>query len=467
MTPARRALAALLAVPVLLAAGCGRSPSAAAPSISPPPPAGSAGERTGAVWTSGLATSGQLGRPGAGIDPDLAPATGPGGKGRLDGVHAVAGGGRHSLAIVGGGEVVAWGANDHGQLGDGTTRDRSAPVPVRAPGGGGGRLDGVVAVSANNDFSMALRRDGTVVTWGEGSSGQRGIGERTAPRLPTTVLAPDGNGPLTGITAIAADGHTELALRRDGQVLAWGANDYGNLGDGTREDRSLPVPVRGLDGRGHLTGVSRISVAGQHGLALLRDGRVASWGHNDLGQLGDGTRRDKLVPGLVSGVRGASGVHGKGHLTGISAIAAAEKHNYALRDDGTVVAWGNNTAGQLGDGTVELRTAPVPVVGEDPGDERLHRVADVFAGEAYGAAIRTDGTTLTWGAGGSGQLGSGKRAPRSRPGPVAFAGGTAPGRALAVGVGERHLILLASPQNPQVPQDSRGGSGSDSPGPDA
>ncbi|TDC71644.1 chromosome condensation regulator RCC1 [Actinomadura sp. GC306] len=439
MTPTRRAFAALLAVPVLVvAAACTGTASPAARPASTPPAAGAAGERTGAVWTSGLNASGQLGRPGAETDPGLAPVTGIGGTGRLDGVRAVAGGGRHSLAITGAaGEVVAWGANDRGQLGDGTTRDRSGPVHVRAPGGG--RLSGVVAISANNDFSMALRRDGTVVTWGQGSSGQRGIGERTAPRLPTTVLAPDGSGPLTGITAIAADGHTELALRGDGQVLAWGANDYGNLGDGTREDRSLPVPVRGLDGEGHLTGVVRIAVAGQHGLALLRDGRVASWGHNDLGQLGDGARRDRLVPGLVRGVRG------KGDLDGVTAIAAAEKHNYALRGNGTIVAWGNNTAGQLGDGTVELRTEPVPVVGRSNDDKRLRRAAHVFAGEAYGAAILADGTPLTWGAGGSGQLGSGKRAPRSRPGPVAAAAGTAPGKALSVGTGERHLILLVSP----------------------
>lgn len=445
MTPARRAAAALLAAPVLVAAACGGGPApAAAPPVSPPPAAGSAGERTGVVWTSGLNSHGQLGRPGAARDPVLAPVTGVGGKGRLDGVRAVAGGARHSLAIVGDGEVVAWGANDQGQLGDGTREDRGAPVPVRAPDGDAGRLDGVVAISANNDFSMALRRDGTVVTWGQGSSGQRGIGERTAPLLPTTVRAPDGNGPLTGITAIAADGHTELALRRDGQVLAWGANDYGNLGDGTREDRSLPVHVRGLDGADRLTGVIRISVAGQHGLALLRDGRVASWGHNDLGQLGDGTRRDRLTPGLVAGVRG------KGHLGGVAAIAAAEKHNYALRTDGTVVAWGNNTAGQLGDGTVELRTAPVPVVA--PGDgggkgRRLRGAAHVFAGEAYGAAILRDGRALTWGAGGSGQLGSGERAPRSRPGPVKAAGRAVPGTALSVGVGERHLILLLSPRD--------------------
>ncbi|GAA4224942.1 hypothetical protein GCM10022254_05670 [Actinomadura meridiana] len=437
--PLARALVGLvLAGLVLLAAGCGGSPE---PATTPPvpPPAGSVSERTGSVWTSGLNSNGQLGRPGAAVEPKLAPVTGVDGQGTLGKVRAVAGGARHSLAILASGKVLAWGANDHGQLGDGTHRDSAVPVPVRAPDGGNGRLNNVIAISANNDFSMALRGDGTVVTWGDGSSGQRGTGERTSPPTPTTVQAPDGHGPLRDVTAIAADGHTELVLRRNGQVLAWGANDYGMVGDGTREDRPRPVPVRGLDGSGRLNGVVRIAIGGQHGLALLGDGRVASWGHNDLGQLGDGTRQDRPTPALISSVGG------KDALGGVIAIAAAEKHSFALRKDGTVVAWGNNTAGQLGDGTLELRTTPVPVVREDGDHKKLRNVAQVFAGEAYGAAILTDGTALTWGAGGSGQLASGHRRARSRPGDLKKAQGGAPTNALSVGVGERHLILLTSP----------------------
>lgn len=435
MTTTRRSLAALLTVPaVLTAAGCGTAAPARTPPASPPPPIGAAAGGTGTVWTSGLNSNGQLGRPGPAVDPRLAPVTGSGGRGVLGEVRAVAGGGRHSLAVLSGGEVVAWGANEDGQLGDGTTRDSAVPVPVRAPDGRPGRLDGVVAVSANTDFSMALRSDGTVVTWGEGSSGQRGTGDRTAPRVPTTVKSPDGRRPLGDIVAIAADGRTELALRRNGQVLAWGANTYGMIGDGTRENRPLPVPVHGLDGAGRLQNVIRVAVGGQHGLALLRDGRVAAWGHNDLGQLGDGSRQDRLTPVLVSGTGG------DGVLRGVTSIAAAEKHNYALRGDGTVVAWGNNTAGQLGDGTLELRAAPVAVAGRKA--QRLRRAAQVFAGEAYGTAILADGTTLTWGAGGSGQLGSGAPAARSRPGTLATADGAAPGKVLSAGAGERHLILL-------------------------
>jgi alpha-tubulin suppressor-like RCC1 family protein len=430
---ARRRVAALLTVPaVLAAAACGGS--AAPVATSPAPAVGSAGGRTGAVWTSGFNSNGQLGRAGAVVDPTLAPVTGVGGRGRLDHVSAVAGGGRHSLAILDGGGVVAWGSNEDGQLGDGTTRDSAVPVPVRAPDGRPGSLDGVVAVSANTDFSMALRSDGTVVTWGEGSSGQRGTGKLDRSPVPTTVKAPDGRGPLSGIVAIAADGRTELALTRDGRVLAWGANTYGMLGDGTRQNRSLPVPVRGLDGAEALNDVTRIAVGGQHGLALLKDGRVAAWGHNDLGQLGDGSRHDRLTPVLVAGTGG------DGDLDGVTSIAAAEKHDYALRGDGTVVAWGNNTAGQLGDGTLELRTAPVTVVGRKA--KKLRRAAQVFAGEAYGAVILTDGTPLTWGAGGSGQLGSGRPVARSRPGTLASVDGGVPGKALSIGAGERHLILL-------------------------
>ncbi|MGI5167243.1 RCC1 domain-containing protein [Spirillospora sp. CA-253888] len=438
MTRARGTVV-LLAASTLAAAACqGGSPSRAAPAPAPSPAAAGSVGGAGAVWTSGYNSNGQLGRTSDDdMDVSLAAVAGPGGRGTLRGAVAVAGGGRHSLAVLAGGRVVAWGANDHGQLGDGTVRDSRVPVPVRAPDGAPGELAGVVAIGANSDFSMALLGDGKVVTWGEGKAGQRGIGKKAAPRTPTTVLAPDGRKPLTGVQAIAVDGRTELALRKNGEVLAWGANTYGMVGDGTTKNRPLPVPVRGLDGAPKLTGVSRLSIGGQHGMALLRDGRVASWGRNELGQLGSGDRTGRLTPGLVTGPGG------KGALDGVVAISSAEKHNYALRRDGTLVSWGNNTAGQLGDGTLAVRTSPVPVKGAH--GSVLRGVTQVYAGEAYGVAILSDGTPVSWGAGGKGQLGSGNRVPRSRPGTLVMAHGDTPGNALMAGVGERHLILLLRP----------------------
>ncbi|MBG0813894.1 RCC1 domain-containing protein [Planomonospora sp. ID82291] len=389
---------------------------------------------TGGVWATGWNADGQLGHPTEEISTALGQVRGLDGGPALDRITAVAAGGRHSLALLDDGSVVAWGANDFGQLGDGTTTGRSAPVAVRAPDGRDGELRKVVALSANSDFSMALLADGKVVTWGKGDAGQRGIGSETAPLTPTTVLAPDGSGPLTGVTAIAADGRTELVLLEDGSLLSWGANKYGMVGDGTTENRSLPVPVRGLDGAERLTGATAVAMGGQHGLALLQDGSVAAWGYNDMGQLGTGDHRTRMTPVLVSGPGG------RAPLRGVIAISSAEKHNFAILRDHTVVSWGNNTAGQLGDNTVERRTTPVQVVGAN--GEVLRAVRSVFAGEAYGVALLDDDTIRTWGANGKGQLGSGDRNPRSRSGPIVLAGGEQPGRAVTAAAGERHLLLV-------------------------
>ncbi len=351
----------------------------------------------------------------------------------LEGVVAVAAGGQHSLALLDDGTVLAWGANDHGQLGDGTTDSHNSPVRVMAPDGHEGVLGDVTSISANSEFSMALRSDGTIVTWGKGDAGQRGIGDESAPLYPTTVRAIDGLGPLRQATHISADGRTELALLSDGRVVGWGANDYGMIGDGTTEDRFLPTPVLGVDGAGELQHVVQIAMGGQNGLALLNDGRVVTWGYNDKGQLGQGTTTSSRRPVFVKGPGG------QGKLASVAAISAAEKHAFALRLDGTVVAWGHNSAGQLGDGTTSQREAPAFVAGM-AGSSRLRDVQSIYAGEAYGVAVLGDGTPVSWGSGGKGQLASGDFVNRSRPGPLVML--ESGHSVLGVAPGERHLLLL-------------------------
>jgi len=351
-------------------------------------------------------------------------------------VVAVAAGGRHSLAVLADGTVMSWGANDHGQLGHGRSGSKG-PGRVIAPDGEPGNLHDVVAIAADTDFSMALRSDGTVVTWGTGDAGQRGTGQNKEVDHPTVVKAMDGKGPLRDVIQIAADGRTELALLKDGRVMSWGANRFGMLGDGTRISKNLPVFVVSSGGTEPLADVKQVSIGGQNGLAVLNDGTLVAWGHNDRGQLGNGSLKDRPVPGPVVGMSGT------GNLVDVVQVSAAEKHAFALRGDGTVVAWGNNSAGQLGDGTLQLRMWPVSVLGGGGGPE-LRGVKRVAAGEAYGAAILDDGSLRTWGANGSGQLGSGDRVPRSEPGPVAVRAGLRLKGVEAVAAGERHLLVLSS-----------------------
>src|SRR6266567_914256 len=206
------------------------------------------------------------------------------------GVVQVSAGAFHSLAVTSGGTVWGWGNNVWGQLDDGTVTGHDTPVQV--PG-----LTGVVQVAAGVAHSLALRSDGTVWAWGFNHDGQVGNGGIGGIQLtPVQVTG------LTGVTKISAGGGFSLALRSDGTVWAWGFGLDGELGNGTAASSPVPVQVTGL---AHVTGIS----AGFGGSALAtRTGDITvltsvwAWGANDSGQLGDGTFTSHLTPERVTGI---------------------------------------------------------------------------------------------------------------------------------------------------------------------
>ena len=186
---------------------------------------------------------------------------------------AVAAGSDHSLALEADGTVWAWGNNFDGQLGDGTTTDRASPVPVKG-------LSGVTSIAAaGNGYSLALKADGTVWAWGNNFYGQLGDGTTSNRLLPVAVSN------LSNVSAISA-GSSSVALRMDGSVWEWG------LG------KRLPVMNSGI------SNVTAIAAGGGFTLAVKADGTVWAWGRNHAGQLGDGTRTDRAVPGPVTGLSG-------------------------------------------------------------------------------------------------------------------------------------------------------------------
>ncbi len=208
----------------------------------------------------------------------------------------------HTLVLKSDGTVWAWGKNNLGQLGDGTTALRTAPVQVEG-------LSGVVAVAAGRSHSLALTKDGRVWAWGDNAAGELGDGTTVARLLPVRV------NDLSNVTAIAAGGRLFcVALRNDGTVATWGDNNLGQLGDGTNTPRLRPVTVPGLDQ------VTAISAGHAHVLALTRDRIVFAWGWNGLGQLGDGTQLDRTRPVQVRNV---------GDVMAIS--AGTLTHSLALR----------------------------------------------------------------------------------------------------------------------------------------
>jgi len=281
--------------------------------------------------------------------------------GFLSGIVAVARGDGHSLALASDRTVWAWGDGFHGQLGDGTKNDRARPVHVKGPAGSGFLTD-VVAIAAGWQHSLALRADGSVWAWGENGSHQLGTGGTTDSTVPVRVKGPGGVGFLSGMVAITAGSDHGLAVRSDGTVWSWGYNADGQLGDGTINDRSTPVQVKDSTGGGFLTRVIAVasgSVQGSsHSLALTSDGSVLAWGDNTYGQLGDGTTTQRNIPVQVRGPNGS------GFLADIVALAASDGHSLAIKTDGTLWGWGQNGHGEAGDGLGQQdRKHPIQVVG--------------------------------------------------------------------------------------------------------
>lgn len=340
----------------------------------------------GTVWAWGYNVHGQLGN-GSNISEPL--PVGVSNISGVAGVTAIAGGDSHTLALKSNGTVWDWGYNNYGQLGDGTTTNRTSAVQVSG-------LSGVTAIAGGRNHAVALKTDGTVWTWGYNYYGQLGDGTSTNRTTPVQVSG------LTGVTAVAAGDYHTVALRVDGTVWAWGYNFFGQLGDGTNTWRSTPVQVWGPGGIGFLTGVTAIEAGYGHSVALKNDGGVLTWGYNAYGQLGDGTTTQRTSPVTVI------------VLSGATSIAAGYGYTAALKSDGTVWTWGRNNSGQLGDGTTSNRSTPGQVLGPG-GAGYLTGVTAVVTGGAHSAALKSDGMVWTWGYNVNGQLGDGTTTQRSTP----------------------------------------------------
>ena len=312
-------------------------------------------------------------------------------------IPAVATGIYNAIDLRADGTVWTWGYNGFGELGNGITGATSyVPVQVHGPLNSG-FLTGIISIAEGNGYFLALKNDGTVWAWGWNNNGQLGNGTTANSNVPVQVSS------LSGITTIAAGQFHSLAIKNDGTVWTWGLNDNGQLGNGnTGTNSSIPVQVHGVGDVGFLTGIVAIAGGEIHSLAVKNDGTFWSWGSNGLGQLGIGGGALKNTPVQVHGPLNV------GFLSGITAIAAGSGFSLALKNDGTVWAIGNNSNGQFGNG-VSGNTGNVPVQVHGPLDSGfltgITAIATVGGNTAF--ALKNDGTVWAWGAGNSGILGNG------------------------------------------------------------
>jgi hypothetical protein len=286
----------------------------------------------------------------------------------------------HALAVYSDGTVWAWGDNSFGQLGDGTNTGTRERVQVSG-------LTNVIAVASHAYTSLALRSDGTVwdwgASWGEGGLGNGGTDDNAAP---VQVLI-DAATPLQDVVAIASGYFHNLGLKADGTVWAWGANwDY-QLGDPSGDDSYYAKQILMANGT-PLQGVISIVCGSYYNFAVTSDGKVWAWGYNSGGELGIGSSAWAVAsPTQVTG------------LTNVISIAGGDGHTLALKADGTILTWGHNFQGRLGDGQAsDTQRAPVQIPNFD------HVVA-IAAADSHTVAVRSDGNVWSWGSNLAGQLG--------------------------------------------------------------
>jgi alpha-tubulin suppressor-like RCC1 family protein len=311
-------------------------------------------------------------------------------------------GGNHSIFLCNNGKPMACGDNAYGQLGDGTSTDKSIPVQITS-------LSGIITVAAGSNHSLFLKNDGTVWSCGSNNYGQLGDGTTTNKSTPVQIPS------LSGIVAIAAGYYHSLFLRNDGTVWACGRNNYGQLGDGTTIDKSIPVQISSL------SGIVDIAAGYGHSLFLRNDGTVWACGYNVYGQLGDGTTTNKSNPVQISS------------LSGIVAIAIGGGHSLFLKNNGTVWACGWNSYGQLGDGTTNNKSTPVQI-------SSLSGITAIAAGHVHSLFLKNDGTVWSCGDNIWGQLGdgtSGISANKSTPVQVSSISGI-----LSIAAGYNHSLFL-------------------------
>ncbi len=288
----------------------------------------------------------------------------------------------HTCALTTTGDVRCWGTNRYGQLGEGTTTDRTTPVDVL------GLDDDVSDIAAGGQHTCALTTGGALKCWGWNRYGQLGNGA-------TTGLAPnpapvDVVGLESGVAALVAGGVHSCALTAAGGVKCWGWNQFGQLGNGQVCGFVCPAPV---DVPGLTNGVTAIAAGTVHTCAVTTDAGVKCWGENGSGQLGDGTTTDSTIPVDVVAL-GAN----------VAALSAGGSHTCVLTTAGGVQCWGDNGSGQLGDGRACGTACTIPVDVVELGTD----VAALSAGENHTCVLTTDGSVQCWGDNGSGQLGDGQ-----------------------------------------------------------
>jgi alpha-tubulin suppressor-like RCC1 family protein len=364
------------------------------------------------LWTWGGNNNGQVGNNGDPFTDVVIPVTTFAGGANWK---QVACGSFHTAAIKTDGTLWTWGTNLDGQLGDNTTISELTPVTTFSGG------TNWKQVAGGTSHTAAIKTDGTLWTWGRNNNGQLGDNTTISELTPITTFA----GGTDWKQVAGGTSHT-AAIKTDGTLWTWGANNTGQLGDNTTTQRNTPVTT--FSGG---TNWKQVTCGDAHTAAVKTDGTLWDWGSNGYGQLGDNTTTQRNTP--VTTFSGG---------TNWKQVSCGTNFTAAIKTDGTLWAWGRNNNGQLGDNTTTQRNTPVTTFS---GGTNWKQVS---SGNIHMAAIKTDGSLWTWGSNFFGVLGINSYSPGGRRTPVTtFAGGT---NWKQVTCGSRHTAAIKTSDDLQV-----------------
>jgi uncharacterized repeat protein (TIGR01451 family) len=306
------------------------------------------------------------------------------GEGLAQNVKSATTGNFYTLAVLENGTLWAWGYNNSGQLGDGTTDTRLSPIQI-------GSDTDWVKVSTSTSHTNAIKSDGTLWAWGANNVGQLGDGTTTQSLSPIQI------GTDTDWLDLSHGGIHTLALKNNGELWAWGSNNStGEIGNGTTSPQTTPIRI------GSDRWVS-ISTGQSHSLAVRSDGTLWGWGANFSGSVGDNTTTQRNAPVQI------------GSDSNWQEVSAMGNSSFAVKTDGTLWGWGENTSYQLGLGNTNNVSTPTQI-GTDVDWKAISQAGTGSNG--YALAIKEDGSLWSWGNNEFGQIGNGTTSPQTTPAQV-------------------------------------------------
>ena len=234
----------------------------------------------------------------------------------------------------------------------------------------------VKTISMGWYHSAAIKKDGSLWIWGWNNAGQIGDGTKVNRSKPVKIM--------DNVKSVSLGGYHSAAIKKDGSLWIWGSNYRGQIGDGSKVDRPKPVKI--------MDNVVSVSLGGDHSAAIKKDGNLWLWGSNYRGQIGDGSKADRPTPVKI--------------MDNAASVSLGGEHSAVIKEDGSLWLWGGNDYGQIGDGTTAGRLTPVKI---------MDNAASVSLGGYHSAVIKKNGSLWLWGWNDYGQIGDGTKVDRSKP----------------------------------------------------